>query len=61
MPEHAGGDFRGAAAMREACDAFWERRGVKKKSMAELRDDWFTKKKGRKKKVKSPAPPLAQG
>lgn len=41
--------MRNAASVRAACDAFWERRGVRKKSMGELRDDWFAKKKKKKK------------
>lgn len=27
-PEHCGGDLRGAAGMRAACDAFFKRRGL---------------------------------
>jgi hypothetical protein len=42
MPEHA--SFFGRGLAREvdlACDAFWERRGVKKRTMAEVKKEIF--------------------
>jgi hypothetical protein len=46
MPEHAGWVGRGTIrSVSEACDKFWERRGEKKLTMQELRDQMFAKKK----------------